>query len=157
MDNLQDKFIERTKNHITLVNKYAKKLGKSFPLHDNDKLHELAPYYQYFSKENRSKMEEQLLDQATLKHITCNKHHPEYWTTTSLKGFTRKNPNPNGPIDATRMSREALEEMVCDWCACSEEFGNTPFEWFNKVKNTRWVFNNEQELFICSCITICWN
>lgn len=158
MDQLAKEFVTRTRRHIELVNKYAGKIGAKFIEHDNSKLHLLRDAYKFFMKEDRTPEEENILDQATLLHIKNASHHPEYWTRTSLKGFTRKNPTPNGPIDAREMPQEALVEMVADWCAVSEEKGtNTPFEWFESVRNTRWIFNEEQEQFILQVMDKMWN
>ena len=146
---LKDKFIERTKKHIALVNKYAARVGSEFPNHDKDKLGEnMVDGYMCLLNPNRTEKEEKLLDIVTYAHITLNSHHPEYWTSTNLSGFTRKNFCPNGIVDATKMSCRALVEMTADWCAMSEEFGNTPYEWFDKVLNTRWKFDPEQVMFI---------
>lgn len=158
-EELEEKFIKRTKEHIARVNKYAKKLGKSYPDHDASKLTTLLDVYKYFSKprEELTKEEDEALNLATLIHIKTTPHHPEYWTNTDLSGFTRINFTPNGIIDATQMPEEYLLEMVTDWCAMSEEFNNSPYDWFNKVNNVRWLFTPEQQKFILEAIHRCWD
>lgn len=140
----QDEFVNRTNKHIASVNKYAKKIGKAYPNHDNDKLNELFDGYSLMHKKNRTAEEQKQVDKATTEHILNNEHHCEHWSTTSIEGFTRDNPTPHGALEVGKMPKEAIEEMCCDWCAMSEEFGNTPFEWLDKVNGTRWKFTNEQ-------------
>lgn len=149
-EELIQKFKERTLHHIELVNKYAAKIDRAYPEHDNSKLGLLLDGYKYFSvpAEERTPEQEQALDLATFIHITNSPHHPEYWTDTPLSGFTRKKFTPNGPIDATDMPEECLEEMAVDWCSCGEEFGNTAMSWFNKVNGSRWIFTAEQQQFL---------
>ena len=88
MEEYKKKFIERTKNHIQLVNKYAQKIGHTYNHHDIDKLQgELfEPYalsfkYGFDNGGERKKMTQEELNaynEATLKHISRNPHHPEY-------------------------------------------------------------------------------
>lgn len=159
MTDLSQKFIERTKYHIKLVNEFADKLGKSYPNHDASKFGDLLEAYKFFMlpREQLTEEQEKALDLATLIHIKNAPHHPEYWTDTDLTGFTRVNYTPNGPIDATQMPEECLEECLCDWCAVSKEKGNTPFEWFNKVNGKRWIFTTEQQKFILETLNKLWN
>lgn len=152
------KFINRTKKHIERVNKYAKKINKTYPNHDADKLDENKLLYMYslMFKPDITVEERNILDRGTFIHVITNDHHPEYWTTTDLRGFTRKNFCPNGIVDATKMPNECIEQMICDWCAMSEEFGNTPLEWANKVVNIRWKFTPQQINLIYSLIETLW-
>lgn len=144
---LEEIFIERTNNHIKAVNEYAKKLNLSYPLHDKDKLTFLLNGYKYYSldKNLRTDVQQHALNQATLFHITTQKHHPEYWSDSDLSGFTRENFTPNGIINATRMPKDALIEMVCDWSATADEKGNSPYDWFYFVNGTRWKFTKLQQ------------
>ena len=159
LEELKKQFIERTKKHIELVNKYAAKVGYQFPDHDSSKLNMLLDGYCYFMvpKEERTKEEQEALDLVTLIHIKNASHHPEYWTSTNLEGFTRENYTPHGPIDATEMDNEALIQCISDWCATSEEKGtNTPMEWFNSVNGRRWIFSPEQQKLIRDLIKKMW-
>ena len=150
LEELKQIFIERTKEHIRLVNKYAEKIGLQFPQHDSSKLNLLLNGYCYFCKpkEERTPEENDLLDRVTLIHIKNSPHHPEYWSDTDISGWTRSNFTPNGPIDCTQMPMENILEMVCDWCATGEEKGNSGIDWFNKVNGVRWIFSEEQQELI---------
>lgn len=154
----KDQFVENTLNHIKLVNKYASKIGCSYPLHDQDKLHGmLFNGYYLIVKDVLTPEEERLLDTVTYYHIKSNKHHPEYWSITPLRGFTRKNPCPLGIVEATRMPEFAINEMLCDWCAMSEIYNNTPYEWFEKVNGIRWYFVPKQQQYILDTLKKLWN
>ena len=157
-DEIKQKFIERTKKHIDSVNYFAQKLGLSFPDHDRSKLTELLDGYCFYCvpKDELTQDEKDVLDIVTYVHITQTPHHPEYWTDDSISGFTRDNPTPNGPIDVSDMPEEALVEMACDWCACSKEFGNSPFEWLQKVNGTRWIFSLEQVKLLRNILRKLW-
>lgn len=154
MTDLEQQFIERTKKHINLVNEFAAKIGKSYPDHDASKLTTLFDGYKYFMipREELTKEQEDAIDWVTLAHITNSPHHPEYWTNTNLSGFTRVNFCPNGPIDATEMPQEYLEEMICDWMSVATEMGNSIEDWYNKTVGTRWIFTKEQQDFMLATI-----
>ena len=93
-------FLDRTKKHIDLVQKAAKKIVDKYPefseltkqvkKHDKSKFKEpeLTPYISLTwrkkpgnenidNKELLSKEEE---NEVTLRHCFVNKHHCEYWT-----------------------------------------------------------------------------
>lgn len=155
-EELKQEFIKRTKKHIELVNKYAAKLGKSYPNHDKSKLDTLLDGYCFYCKpkEERTPEEQEVLDIVTLIHIKNAPHHAEYWTDTALDGFTRANYTPNGIVDVQHMPPECVEEMVCDWKATAEEKGNTATEWFKSVNGTRWLFTPEQQTQIRNILSI---
>lgn len=156
-DPLSIEYINFLVRHINLVNKYAEKIGQSYPDHDSSKYKVLFPAYCLTVKKDRTKEEQEALDMATLIHVKMASHHPEYWTKTSLEGFTRKNFTPNGVIDATDMPQESIDELCADWCAVGEVKGNTPFEWFERVNGTRWKFNAEQQMYIRLMLDKMWN
>ena len=145
MEDYKRKFLTRTLKHIERVNKYASKINESYPNHDSDKLSSLYEGYSLMSKEKPTKEDKEKISAATLTHITSNEHHPEYWTTDDVSKFTRDNPIT---CECYKMPESAMKEMCCDWCAMSEEFGNTPQEWANKVINKRWKFTKWQESYI---------
>ena len=154
----QKKFDERTRAHIERVNKYAKKIDREYPNHDSDKFNELYDGYSLMSKDNVTKEEQALIDDATFKHVRDNEHHCEHWVDEKdIEGFSRDNPTPHGCLDCSKMPKSALEEMCCDWCAMSEEFNNTPFEWYEKNKDTRWHFNEKQDKFILDTLHKLWD
>ena len=114
--NYKDKFIERTNKHIELVNKYAQKIGHTYLHHDNDKLRFLLNDYSLMFKDNITDDEQLRYDKATIKHITSNPHHPEFFLNRAdmerIQEFSRKNPIMN--LDCSRMTLPAIEEMCCD-------------------------------------------
>lgn len=150
----KQEFITRTKKHIALVNKYGAKIDRDFSNHDASKLTSLLDGYCFYTKpkDELTEAERSAMDAVTLLHITQSPHHPEYWTDSDLTGFTRANPIPNGVIDVRHMPEEYIEEMVCDWAAMGEEFGNTALEWFHLVNGSRWLFTPEQQKFILDTI-----
>lgn len=152
MDELAQRFIKRTQEHIKLVNYYAQKIGQSYPDHDKSKLDLLLDGYKYLLKEDRTQEEEDALNLATLIHIKNASHHPEYWSNTDLSEFTRTNYTPHGIIVAIDMPEEAITEMVCDWCATSHLYGNTATEWFKRVNGVRWLFSASQVKLIWDLI-----
>ena len=157
-EDYQKKFDERTQAHIDRVNKYAKKIDREYPNHDSDKFNELYDGYSLMSKDNVSEEEQALIDDATFKHVRDNEHHCEHWVDEKdIEGFSRNNPTPHGCLDCSKMPESALEEMCCDWCAMSEEFNNTPFEWYEKNKDTRWHFSEEQDKFILDTLHKLWD
>ena len=157
MEDYISEFKERTEQHIQRVNKYAHMLGENYPHHDEDKFGKLLDGYSLMHKKDCNEEEQNRIDEATYLHVISNEHHPEYWCDPeSVKGFTRKNPNPHGVFDCSKMPNSALKEMCCDWCAMSEEFGNSPFEWFKKVKDKRWHFEKKQCEFILDILSKLW-
>ena len=66
-------------------------------------------------------------------HVTTNRHHPEFHA------------NPNA------MSDGDLIEMVCDWTAMAQEFGQdggSARGWADRTVGTRVAFNAEKRQFI---------
>jgi hypothetical protein len=88
------------------------------------------------------------LDRVTRIHITTQQHHPEYWLEDKsiLRDFTRHNPTQN--LDCSKMSRIAIYEMCCDWCAMAKQFHSHPKNWADKTVNKRWLFTDEQVTLI---------
>ncbi len=99
-------------------------------------------------------------DNATWHHIKINKHHPEFWDNTltvNPQGFGSDRDNPKADIvDATTMPQIWLIAMAADWCACSEENDNTPFEWGKTHINKRWKFTKKQVDFFYDCLKELW-
>lgn len=159
-DTLTIDYLERLQLHINLVNYFGNKLGKNYETHDSSKITMLLPAYRNFIKPRGelTEEEEKALDIATLIHITQSPHHPEYWTSTDLSGFTRVDYTPHGIIEAKSMDEESLIHMVCDWSSVSLEKGtNTPKQWFDSVNGVRWLFTPEQERIILSTIKNVWD
>ena len=124
MEEYQKVFKDRVEHHIDLVNKYANKIGHTYPHHDIDKLGPLFQAYSlskkygqgYETYEGLPEDEAEVYNQATIKHITSNPHHPEFFANRSdmkrIAKFTRDNPPLD--IDCSRMSGSGIEEMCCD-------------------------------------------
>lgn len=152
-------FRHKVLTHNALVNKYAERIHRAFPLHDLSKTETNLIYdyrYTLIPKDQRTEQEQKALDHAVRYHVTSVPHHPEHWTHTSLEGYTRENFCPNGTIEALDMPFGALEEMCADWCATAEYYKNTPFEWADKVINVYWGFSPRQVDYIYGTLEKMW-
>lgn len=172
-------FDKRTNNHIKLVQKYCDKIleydGDKYAelierseVHDQSKFKdpEVDPYvyitWDYKCKDDGVEFEcpEEMKDkmtEATEHHVNNNAHHPE--SHCEKKGKINREDRDKPPeelIDATKMGDVDLAEMCCDWCAMSEEKGNTPRSWADKNVNIRWKFTDEQEELIYELIDEIW-
>jgi hypothetical protein len=73
------------------------------------------------------------VQRAIHHHLTTNRHHPEF----------HEDPNAMSDVD--------LIEMVCDWTAMAQEFGQdggSARGWADKTVGTRVAFNEENRQFI---------
>lgn len=183
MNDMKQHFENRTNYHISLVNKYIdkiialhdmrideQKLRKEKETHDETKFQEpeYEPYlhinWKYHMKDQGvdyspgDKIEKKM-QEATFHHVKSNHHHPEAWDSTatveSINGKDRDQP-PTQMVDATKMPITSTALMVADWCAMSEERGNSPADWAKMNINKRWKFNPEQEKFIYDLIDQIW-
>ena len=153
-DAMREHFQKRMKIHINRVNYFAKKLSLSFPNHDSDKfLPENIDIQTKFSwscfiDKRLEREEAEELDRVTIIHITTQQHHPEYWLEDKsiLRDFTRHNPTMG--LDCSKMSKIAIYEMCCDWCAMAKQFHSSPLTWAEKTINKRWLFTEEQVTLI---------
>lgn len=159
--NYKKKFEDRVKKHIDRVNKYASKVGKSFPNHDKDKLVEpMLSIYSLDMKSNYEKLnndEREKLRKAGIVHRGNNQHHPEFFDKGNLDNMTSLRGDPTVPSNCQKMSKLAMIEMCADWCAMSEEFGNSPFDWFHSKKGVRWIFSKDQEKYIDDILHKMWD
>jgi hypothetical protein len=179
---MRDCYYKRTNNHINLVKKYCNKIyeydkNKFEDLinisQDHDKLKlqepELSPYiiitWDYYCNDNKIPFNipeniKKQLGKATEHHVINSKHHPEYWQDRkenildidSRDGTTI----PNVIIDGTKMPDVYIGEMCADWMAMSEERGNSPQEWADKVINKRWKFTDDQIKLIYELLNNIW-
>lgn len=174
-------FHTRTKKHIELVDKYYNKfydkLGEKpakniLGTHDASKFKEpeYYPYifltWNYHSKDLGvpfvlSAEMKQLTNEATEHHVRNNMHHPEYWSNRKDALIPRSdrdkfNPSEIPTIMVPNMPAQAIIEMCADWCAMSEEKGNTPFEWADKTVGKRWEFGPEKDKLIYSILNEMW-
>jgi hypothetical protein len=162
-------FIERTNNHIRLVQEAAEKIVSAYPelgalvfqvdSHDASKFEdpELTPYIELTWKKKLEKEEEdyktddRAIHDATLHHIKNNRHHPEFHLEDKSKANldSTNRDKSISVVDASNMSDTDVAEMVADWQAMSEELGtNTAREWYDKVKDVRWHFSDHQNELI---------
>jgi len=176
-----DFYYTRTRNHVSLVEKYIEKIYNlyrtKYPtlpvrqmFHDQSKYQEpeFTPYvfltWKYHCKDlnipfETTKELEKEIREATYHHCKNNRHHPEFHdTTTSIDSINSKDRDkpPEKLIDATKMWDVDIAEMVADWCAMSEERGNTPQEWAKMNIGTRWKFTQDQEKLIYNLIDQVW-
>lgn len=162
-----DHFYNRTNHHIELVRKYCARLEDRLPeleglfergfRHDEGKFEpeEFLPYvwltWRYKCKDDGVPCElptgvEEAINEATEHHILTNAHHPEFHQRKSEDVINEddRDAPPDEVVNAVRMETFDLAEMVADFCAMSEERGNTPHEWFEKNLGVRWNFTPEQ-------------
>jgi len=180
-DEKEQFFLDRTNNHIRLVQNAAAKIVEAYPeftellkqveTHDASKLEEpeKTPYieitwrhklenekgeydpYKGKGYQTPGKLEKEEENQATLHHITTNSHHPEYHLKDKSDANVNKDDRDKSDkvVYASRMPDIDIAEMIVDWQAMAEELGtNTSREWFEKVKDVRWHFDEEQEELI---------
>lgn len=175
-NDMEEFFEERTKKHIDLVRKYLDRLKKHYSYdfkdeHDKSKYdepeHEPYLYITWKHKAKNADEEYEIpdewkekCDEATFHHIKNNKHHPEYWDDSLTENPINKEDRdkPSGKVvDATKMPKEHILEMVADWCAMSEELENTPKKWADDNIGKRWKFTPEQKDWIYEAIDLIWD
>jgi hypothetical protein len=179
-------FKRRTNMHINLVKKYANELipvleknniswvskfKNNINQHDNAKLQDsdiVTPYilitWEYYCKKRNIPFEitdkyRKKMHDATVRHCAHNKHHPEYWDpgfSSKMINFNSRDEPTSTIVNATKMDAISLAEMVCDWCAVSEEKNTCPYEWLDKNLNIRWHFNDNQIKFIKQILKAIW-
>jgi len=175
-----DHYWRRTENHITLVKKYADLIFKLDPArfrqlsirvlsHDATKFEEpeYEPYiwltWRYKCKDDGVKFEcpEGIrIEEAMLHHVRSNRHHPELHDDTTpedeMINSKDRDANPDHIVDGTDMDDVDIAEMVSDWCAMSEERGNSPRDWADKTVNKWWKFDKKQKQLIYELIDAVW-
>ncbi len=169
-------FITRTKKHIKLVQKYAKKIESTIDgldglvtqteNHDAIKFEEpeFSQYVEinWFYDQKRRGIDveyDSSLNDATLHHVKNSSHHPEYHDpSANAKAINADDRDkPSGYIvDGTKMPMIDMAEMCADWCAMSEELGGHPIKWCDDNIGARWKFNEEQKTFIYDVINRVW-
>lgn len=138
---MYNRYKERTNSHIGRVIKNMVKVAPS--LLDRAKHHDESKYgideyipYVWLTEYHRCKKNdidfkyppnvEDAIDMAVKHHYSTNRHHPE---------FHEK------PSD---MSNRDIIEMVCDWTAMSQEFGDDVTEWADKCIKDKYEFTTRQ-------------
>jgi len=179
---MEEWFNKRTKKHISLVEKYCKKINdfdedrfgeimEIVKTHDQSKFEEpeYTPYiyitWKYKCEADGKDFEipEDMLDktiEATEHHISDprNKHHPEAHNKkkTGLINKNDRDAKPEEMVDGTKMKNINIVEMVADWCAVSSERGSNPKDWADSNVNIRWKFNDDQKDLIYEIIDAIW-
>lgn len=164
-------FEKRTKNHIHLVNFFAKEIKKRKPTwgirefkeHDSNKFTEplKIPYVFLTWKYHEPSYKfpagvKEMVDSASLLHVLTNQHHPEFWDKENAKINEKDRDKPSDKVvDATTMVSLRVVEMVCDWAAVGwERDGESPRGWAKKNVNVRWKFTKQQEALIYRLIDV---
>jgi hypothetical protein len=182
---MEEWFNQRTGDHIGTVQAYCQKISKQFPefaeliergeIHDQSKYKdpEIDPYiyttWKYKCKDEGWDFEEcdppddidDKMQEATLHHIFNNRHHPEFHLpkhkqTKDVLNEKDRDAKPDSIVDASKMTRLDIAEMVADWCSVSKERGGSPKDWADKNVNVRWEFTNEQKDLIYELIEAVW-
>ena len=169
-DNKKQYFLDRTKKHISLVQKSVKKIVEEYPefsdlikkvkKHDQSKFEEpeLTPYISLTwrkkpgnSDNTKGLLSKEKENEATLHHIKSNSHHPEYHLEDKEDANIDSEDRDKSKkcVDVSLMPDIDIIEMVADWQSMSIELGkNTSREWFDEQKNVRWKFSKKQEKLI---------
>jgi len=157
-------FVDRTNNHIALVKKAAAEIVSAYPeyaallsqveMHDASKFEEpeLGPYIELtWNKKHGGDTSTEEMNQATIHHITHNRHHPEFHLEDKERADLSSTNRDDliECVDAVNMPDIDVAEMVSDWVGMSRELKtNTPREWYDSVKDVRWHFSPEQDILI---------
>lgn len=177
---MEDFYEKRTRNHIDLVAKYCRKISEydskydelleRLKVHDDSKFEEpeRTPYiyitWKYKIKDEGKDFDvpkdiEDKMNEATLHHVTSNSHHPEFHSSrkTGLLNREDRDKPPKEIVDASSMPEIDIAEMVADWCAMSEEKGNSPKGWADKNVDVRWKFGDNKKNLIYELIDAVWS
>jgi hypothetical protein len=143
--------IERVRRCLTLmarVTDYGEELTERAKVHDASKFgpEERLPYV-WLTEYHRSRRNGEPFEYPTgvaervklaiHHHVTTNRHHPEF----------HADPNDMSDVD--------LIEMVCDWTAMAQEFGQdggSARGWADKTVGKRVAFSAEKRRFIYQVI-----
>ena len=158
-----DKFIEYRANHVALVQRIGSVVfGIDISDHDRDKIEADGEELNLFSLRNSMlngtyhphKADRAKLKRLVGKHVKSQKHHPEYWDDSiTARNFDDENPPQ---VNAHKMPKRYLLEMVCDWCAVALKLNKPLFNWYNKTcigENARFLFTDNQKEYIIECIS----
>lgn len=150
----------RTKQHIDRVRtclellanvtSYGAELRERARIHDASKFEpdERLPYIWLTEYHRRRRTSDPMeypvgvakqVEQAIQHHLAVNRHHPEF----------HSDPNEMSDVD--------LIEMVCDWTAMAQEFGQdggSARTWADKTIGHRVAFNAEKRRYIYEIIDL---
>ena len=158
-----DNFIEYRANHVALVQRIGSVVfGIDISDHDKDKIEANGEELNLFSLRNSMlngtyhphKADRAKLKRLVGKHVKSQKHHPEYWDDSiTARNFDDENPPQ---VNAHKIPKRYLLEMVCDWCAVALKLNKPLFNWYNKTcigENARFLFTDNQKEYIIECIS----
>ena len=158
-----DNFIEYRANHVALVQRIGSVVfGIDISDHDKDKIEANGEELNLFSLRNSMlngtyhphKADRAKLKRLVGKHVKSQKHHPEYWDDSiTARNFDDENPPQ---VNAHKMPKRYLLELVCDWCAVALKLNKPLFNWYNKTcigENARFLFTDNQKEYIIECIS----
>lgn len=158
-----DNFIEYRANHVALVQRIGSVVFSiDISDHDKDKIEADGEELNLFSLRNSMlngtyhphKADKAKLKRLVGKHVKSQKHHPEYWDDSiTARNFDDENPPQ---VNAHKMPKRYLLEMVCDWCAVALKLNKPLFNWYNKTctgENARFLFTDNQKEYIIECIS----
>ena len=158
-----DNFIEYRANHVALVQRIGSVVfGIDISDHDKDKIEADGEELNLFALRNSMlngtyhphKADKAKLKKLVGKHVKSQKHHPEYWDDSiTARNFDDENPPQ---VNAHKMPKRYLLEMVCDWCAVALKLNKPLFNWYNKTcigENARFLFTDNQKEYIIECIS----
>lgn len=151
---------QRTREHIDRVRKCLTVLASVTPfsneLHERALVHDASKFaaeerlaYIWLTEFHRCRRNaepfaypegmEECVQRAIEHHVTTNRHHPEY----------HANPNDMTEVD--------LIEMVCDWTAMAQEFGQdrgSARGWADKTIGSRLLLNENKRAFVYAMIDL---
>ncbi len=148
-----EEHIERVRRCLTVmasVTEYADELNERARIHDSSKYgtEERIPYI-WLTEFHRCRRAgepftypdgvEESVREAIEHHMTVNRHHPDF----------HANPNDMTDVD--------LIEMVCDWTAMSQEFGQdggSARGWADKTIGKRLHLNEDRQQFVYAMIEL---
>ena len=158
-----DNFIEYRANHVALVQRIGSVVfGIDISDHDKDKIEADGEELNLFALRNSMlngtyhphKADKAKLKKLVGKHVKSQKHHPEYWDDSiTARNFDDENPPQ---VNAHKMPKRYLLELVCDWCAVALKLNKPLFNWYNKTcigENARFLFTDNQKEYIIECIS----
>ena len=170
-EDMYNSFNDRTIDHIKRVNYFGNILGYDFSDHDKTKWDD--DKINGFILSNAAANTGIMLDDDDLKirekaifsHVKSEPHHPSYWDENCT--FEKYYVNPKGflndedfvegyVIDATKMDKKSIVEMCSDWCAVSDELGTDPHKWAEDNIGTRWLFTEDQKVFLNNTLNTLW-
>lgn len=127
----------------------------------NTKSQNTRPIWQYKCKDEGKEFKPPAdiadnMAQATLHHVTHNRHHPEFFSPKKTELINRENRDkpPKEIVDATSMPELDVAEMVADFAAMSEEKNSSLRSWVEKNVNIRWKFTKNQTSLIYDLVKI---